>query len=135
MELGIQVKSDDLSRIVDAASPCERTARRIERRVYAAAVEKTVGDVAGIGIIADDLALIVDAKCLGAGDPGPQGIVEGGVGAAAVEEAVDVVAGIGIIADDLARGVDAPCLGGAGLGRGIVEGGVGAVAVEETVDS
>jgi hypothetical protein len=92
-----------------------------------------VGLEAGIRVIPDHLARVVDACGHGvAAGPG-QGIVEGGVGAVAIEEAVGVAADV-VQADDLATGVDPNCLGSVGAaGRRIVEGGVRTVAVEEAV--
>src|SRR5262249_45824105 len=88
----------------------------------ATAVDEGVGTGGGV-VGPDDLAQIVDAKCLGA--VGGQGIVQGGVGGAAVgvveEPVIDSVGGV--VADDLPRAIDAKGRGAAGRRR-IVEGGV-----------
>jgi hypothetical protein len=76
---------------------------------------------AGVHVIPDDLAGIVDA--IGRGAKGARGIVDGGVGTAAENEAV-VAAVVAVGPDDLAHGVDAKCSGAYG-GQGIIEGGVG----------
>ena len=93
-------------------------------------------DVAGaVPVKPDDLALGVDANCLGA--IGGQGMVEGGVNAFVVQEAVqpnvaEVIAEVD--ADDLPRGVDALRKGEL-LGQGRVEEGIGTAAQEEAVDA
>ena len=76
---------------------------------------------AGVGVIPNDLARIVDAECRGA--LGGQGVVEGGIDAAAKEEPVGA-GGVSVSADDLAHMVDAFC-GGALGGHRIVESDVG----------
>jgi len=104
----------------------------VEGGVNAAAQEEAMG-AAGVLVLPDDLAGVVDAEGLGAG--GGQRIVDGGVGAAAQEKAVDADAAAGDVkADDLAVIVDAKRSGAVG-GRRIVEGGISAVGgvVEEAV--
>jgi hypothetical protein len=54
---------------------------------------------AGVGVIPDDLARVVDTERKSAS--GGRGIVEGGEGAPAVEEAVGVVTGVIVLPDDL----------------------------------
>src|SRR5262249_29905523 len=60
----------------------------------------------------DDLARVIDAKCLGARDA--QGVIEGGEAAAAKDKSVEVSAPTGRPRErpnDLTRAVDAFCLG------------------------
>src|SRR5947207_15900187 len=92
----------------------------VEGDVDPAAIEEAVLMIAGIEVIADDLAGIVDA--LGNGVARTQRIVEGGVGAGAtriVGEGV-VARGVAVIPDDETRGVDARYNSAAGA-EGIVE--------------
>ena len=111
---------DDLAIVVDAMRRGGAVHRVIDRGEKAAAIEKGMGDTAGV-IGADDLAQIVDAVSNGA--TRAQGIVDGGeaVGVLVVEEAVLVESGVVVEPDHLVRRVDAIGIGAAGA-QGIVEG-------------
>jgi hypothetical protein len=85
-------------------------------------------EAAGVGVIPNDLARIVDALYKGAEGTLFRGIVECRVSAAAFEKAVGLIGAIVIVPDDLARVVDARCNGAEGVRREVVEGGVSAAA-------
>jgi hypothetical protein len=85
----------------------------------------------GVGVLPDDLAHIVDAKCPGAGSG--RGIVERSVKTVGEEEAV-LTTIVAVPPDDLAGRVDALCKGLV-VGQGIVDDGVGATAKEEAVEA
>jgi hypothetical protein len=85
----------------------------------------------GVGVLPDDLAHIVDAKCPGAGSG--RGIVERSVKTVGEEEAV-LATIVAVPPDDLAGRVDALCKGLV-VGQGIVDDGVGATAKEEAVEA
>src|SRR5262249_27120740 len=77
----------------------------------------------GVCVRPDDLARVIDAKCLGARDA--QGVIEGGEAAAAKDKSVEVSAPTGRPRErpnDLTRAVDAFCLG-VEVVWGIVDGG------------
>src|SRR5437764_6731032 len=83
---------------------------------------------AGISIIPDDIARVVDAAKLGA--KGPRGNIQRGEDFAAQQKAV-LARGVAVGSDNLALVVDAACNGATG-GRGIVEGDEAATAQQET---
>src|SRR5437867_3162076 len=94
--------------------------------VSAPGVEKAAvreAGAAGVNVIPDSLASIVDAPCTSAD---PRRNIEGGVNTPAQEEAVFMAAGVGVFSDDLAIVVNAGCLGAEGARD--VEGGVNAAA-------
>src|SRR5262249_3481170 len=89
--------------------------------------EKPMVPKAGVLVIPDNLAHVVDARRNSARKASGQGGVEGGVSAAAVKEARGDVS-----PDDLAHIVNPECNGAAG--QRTVEGGVRAAAVKEAVE-
>jgi hypothetical protein len=115
-------------RVVRAAQDHVRRGAGRRRRVRRDGAEKAVQVVARVGVLSDDLARGVYAKC--ARVPVRQGIVDGRVNAAAVEEAVQAT-GVLVIPDDLARPVDAICI--CVGGERIVEGRVSAAVIEIAV--
>src|SRR6516225_9594072 len=86
---------------------------------------------AGVGVIPDDLAQIVDA--VGKGAVGAKGNVDGGVSAAAVKKAMPDAVGVTVSPDDLAGRVDGHRPGAPAARQGIVERDVHAAAIEEAV--
>ena len=101
----------------------------VESSVGAIAVKKAVLLSVTAVVNADDLALVVDAK--GVGALGGQGVVERCVAAATVEKPVIEVAVI-VKSDDLTGGIDAERRGTPNA-QGVVERCVAAAAVEEAV--
>jgi hypothetical protein len=91
-----------------------------------------------VGVIPDDLAVVIDASCMGAIDNAGaagiagKGVVDSGEEAAAINKAM-IASGIRVIPDDLAQIVDAPCHGGGG--QRIVEGGESAAAFDEAMNA
>ena len=78
-------------------------------------------EAAGITVLPDDLARVVDAVGNGASDRSRrQRIIESGVSPSVIEEAVVACVGA-VIPDNLARRIDAGCKGAEG-GQRIVEG-------------
>src|SRR5262249_21376655 len=121
----VSIIAYDLAHIVDARRKRSKVGRRIvEGCVNAAATEKAVEIIATVGVVADDLARVIDAKCIGAEYRG-RGIIESGVGTAVgiVEEAVLAVR-VYVSSGDLVHTIDGVCKGPT-VGRWVVEGGIG----------
>src|ERR1043166_7628983 len=97
----------DLACIIDAEGPRAAAGQRIMQggEDAAAQEEAVVEGAAGVGVIPDHLACIVDAVYKGAAAVGV-GVLERGEVALAREEAMKS-AGVFVIPDDLVRGVDA----------------------------